>query len=329
MSDTERFAPFTVSTDDFPEAKRLAMWREVYGRSIANVDIEPVDDTPFQASVTFQALPGVGIVSGSRSAAHYRVTRELAKSTKDVIGLSMLTSGGASTTQQLGREVIGRPGSAVILSGADPSLSTMHRHGSFLTIVMPRPELVALVPNLEAALAHQIPAENAALQLLIRYIALLRDGETFQTPALARIAATHIVDLAALAIGASRDITDIAQGRGMRAARLSSIKADIDDHLGRPDLTIVEVAQRQGISPSYVRKLMDAAGTSFSDFVLGQRLARARKMLTDPRFADRPISAIAFQVGFGDLSYFNRTFRRAFGVTPSEVRAGARQMDHD
>ena len=32
--------------------------------------------------------------------------------------------------------------------------------------------------------------------------------------------------------------------------------------------------------------------------------------------------SIAYDVGFGDLSYFNRCFRRAYGATPSGVRSG-------
>ena len=63
--------------------------------------------------------------------------------------------------------------------------------------------------------------------------------------------------------------------------------------------------------------------TTFSEFVRGRRLARAHRMLTDPRCADRSISTIAFEVGFGDLSYFNHAFRRLYGATPSDVRAGA------
>ena len=43
----------------------------------------------------------------------------------------------------------------------------------------------------------------------------------------------------------------------------------------------------------------------------------------DPRLGTQPIGAIALDVGFGDLSYFNRTFRRRFGQTPSDVRAAA------
>ena len=46
-------------------------------------------------------------------------------------------------------------------------------------------------------------------------------------------------------------------------------------------------------------------------------------MLRDPRYAAWTISAVAYSVGFGDLSYFNRTFRRRFGATPSDIRAAA------
>jgi len=50
-------------------------------------------------------------------------------------------------------------------------------------------------------------------------------------------------------------------------------------------------------------------------------------MLSDPRFSDRTIGSVAFDVGFGDLSYFNRTFRRHYGATPGEIRQSARELD--
>jgi len=50
-------------------------------------------------------------------------------------------------------------------------------------------------------------------------------------------------------------------------------------------------------------------------------------MLTDLRLAQRSISSVAFEVGFGDLSYFNRAFRRCYGATPSEVRRSAERND--
>ena len=118
--------------------------------------------------------------------------------------------------------------------------------------------------------------------------------------------------------GATRDGQEIAEGRGIRAARLRAIaKADIIANIGDCDLTVGAVAQRQRVTPRYVHKLFEGEGLTFSTFVLGRRLARAHRMLSDQRLGDRTISSVAFDVGFGDLSYFNRAFRRRYDATPS------------
>ncbi len=110
----------------------------------------------------------------------------------------------------------------------------------------------------------------------------------------------------------------------MRAARLDAIKSDILNHLGQQALSIHGIASRHGMSPTYIRRLFTAEGTSFAEFVLQQRLAVAHLMLGDVRFADRAISAIAFEVGFGDVSHFQRAFRRRYGLKPADVRDAAR-----
>jgi AraC-like DNA-binding protein len=87
-------------------------------------------------------------------------------------------------------------------------------------------------------------------------------------------------------------------------------------HLHRPDLRAEAVAAHLGVSPRYVHMLFEAEGLSFLEYVFAERIARAHET-----HRDRTISAIAFAVGFSDLSHFNRTFRRRFGRTPTEVRA--------
>jgi AraC-like DNA-binding protein len=125
----------------------------------------------------------------------------------------------------------------------------------------------------------------------------------------------------AVALGATRDAADTASGRGVRAARLHAVKADILANLASRHLSLDAIAASQRISPVYVRKLFESEDTSFTKFVLEQRLLRAHRMLNDPRFADHPIAAIAMEAGFGDLSYFNRAFRRRYRASPSDVRA--------
>ena len=114
-------------------------------------------------------------------------------------------------------------------------------------------------------------------------------------------------------------------GRGLQAARLRAIKDDVLANLHCLDLTVGAVATRQRMTPRHVQRLFDEDGVTFSQFVREQRLARARRMLASPHCSDRPITTIAFDAGFADLSHFNHAFRRFYGMTPSDVRAAARR----
>jgi len=140
----------------------------------------------------------------------------------------------------------------------------------------------------------------------------------------ARSVSAHILDLVALALGARGENAELALG-GARAARLKALKADVMTMLGNTDLSSELIAGRHGISSRYVRKLFEQEGTSFTAFVLSERLARVRRMLSEMRYAHLTIAQIAHACGFNDISYFNRAFRRHFGATPSDVREGARQ----
>jgi transcriptional regulator GlxA family with amidase domain len=115
-------------------------------------------------------------------------------------------------------------------------------------------------------------------------------------------------------------MAELAKERGLRAARLRAIKDDITARLGEPGLSLDGVALRHRVSPRYVQKLFETEGTSFSDFVRAGRLARAHRMLRDPRIAHMSISTIAYDCGFGDITAFNRTFRRHYSASPSDVR---------
>jgi AraC-like DNA-binding protein len=178
---------------------------------------------------------------------------------------------------------------------------------------------------LDAAYGRPIPAENPALKLLIRYIGILQDTGTFAVPELRRQAVTHIHDLIALAIGATRDAAEIAESRGALGARLRAIKEDIAARLDQLDLSAATIAAGHRIKPRWVQRLFETEGTTFTEFVLAQRLVRAHRLLTNPLYANQKVSTIALDTGFGDLSYFNRAFRRRYSITPSELRAAAKR----
>lgn len=60
---------------------------------------------------------------------------------------------------------------------------------------------------------------------------------------------------------------------------------------------------------------------NFSSFLNSYRLSEVKSALADPSQRDVPIITIALDAGFGSLGPFNRAFREAEGMTPSEYRA--------
>jgi AraC-like DNA-binding protein len=310
------------STADYAPGERLDAWREVYGRTLQKLDVEPLSDEEFHTEATLRRMPGLAVNVVRRSAVIHNRRREFVS--HDDVGMTIgLTS--SFEASQFGRTLTLGCGDAVVLTGAEPAALRALTYGEYIHLRAPVKALTPLVSDLDAAYGGRIPAGNTALGLLTRYVGILDETETLADSDLRRQAVTHVHDLMALAIGIARDAEEIAESRGVRAAILRAIKQDIAGHLDRADLSVATVAARNGVGPRYVQRLFEAEGTTFTEYVLEERLARAYRLLSDPRQVARKICAVAFDVGFGDLSYFNRTFRRRFGSPPSDIRAAARR----
>lgn len=317
-------AIFRFSTDEFPVHARDDAVREMHERSTLPTKpepVEPLSDKPLTLNITQWALPGMGIMSGTLRGVRTHVRpRPFAPTGVENIFLD-LSWGGAS--------VIKRCGERTVVSGGDASVAirgakgyTIARPGQvqFMGLRLPLVALAPLVSDLDRLEVRMIYRGNPALKLLRRYVrAITKDG-ALTTFELQRAAVSHVYDLSALALATTTNASQLAQNRGVRAARLEVIKADISAHLDDEGLGVVLVAYRQGITVRYLQKLFEADGTSFSEFVISQRLAKAYHLLTSPASSKLTISSIAYNVGFKDLSYFNRAFRRRYGLTPSDVR---------
>jgi AraC-like DNA-binding protein len=240
------------------------------------------------------------------------------KDGRDIIAVSILRSGEASATQ-FSKELIGGVGSASVLSGTDSSVSTLNTDGSFITLALSRPAIAELAPDFTSAFGKPIPADDPALRLLIKYLDAVLAADELAHPEVARSVSANILDLVALALGARGDQAEAALG-GAKAARLKALKSDVMSMIGNCDLSSEIIASRHSISSRYVRKLFEQEGTSFTAFVLSERLTRVRRMLRDSRHAHLTIAQLAHACGFNDISYFNRAFRRHFGATPTDVR---------
>jgi len=93
----------------------------------------------------------------------------------------------------------------------------------------------------------------------------------------------------------------------------------IEAHASEP-LPLSALAERARLTRfHFLRSFRAAVGTTPHQSILAARLRRAAKLLLETRL---PVTDIAFEAGFGDLSNFIRTFRRATGRSPRAFRQG-------
>jgi AraC-like DNA-binding protein len=97
----------------------------------------------------------------------------------------------------------------------------------------------------------------------------------------------------------------------------------IDAHSHR-QIDLEDAAAQADISPfHFLRLFAKVLGVTPHQYLVRSRLRHAARRLADE---DRSITDIAYDVGFGDLSNFVRTFHRAAGVSPLRFRQASRGM---
>lgn len=294
--------------------------RSLHERGLTWVSFKPVPDVACGIDFTIRSFPGLGLLSGAVHGVRHEHKRRDSGDGNDDFSLHINLSGHSMVESRRGETTL-REGDAMLLSYSASRMISRPGLVDHHILRLPRASLAPLVRDIDDAVLRPIARGTGALSLLTHYVGAIFEDPVLDAPEMRQAIAGQICDLVALTLGATRDARAVAEGRGVRAARLQAIRADIEDNLTDGGLSATGVARRLGISDSYIRKLFDSEGTSFSEYVLARRLLRARRMLTDPRWGDRTIATIAFETGFGDLSYFNRTFKRRYGATPSDIRA--------
>jgi AraC-like DNA-binding protein len=97
----------------------------------------------------------------------------------------------------------------------------------------------------------------------------------------------------------------------------------IDGHSDRP-IELEDAAAQADVSPFHFLRLFSSVlGVTPHQYLVRSRLRHAARLLADD---DKAVTDIAYDVGFGDLSNFTRTFHRAAGVSPLKFRQASRGM---
>jgi len=98
---------------------------------------------------------------------------------------------------------------------------------------------------------------------------------------------------------------------------LSRLLKVVESNLDDPVFTVITLCEQAGISRTVLhKKLKSLLGQSATEFINSIRVKRAAQLISQKSGS---ISEIAWKVGFNNLSYFSKIFKKQFKMTPSEM----------
>jgi len=302
-----------------PSGPAYERWREELCRNFLRVDIAPARPDRVDCRLDMVLMPGAAFCTTSGGALTFSRTRELLSDGSDDLMLVSADTGPLRGGHAGGPVAMQRSGICLVDSAVFNTVE-LGETEQFTSLRIARRDLLEICPRAEDQLFKPIEDQPTLRRTIDRYMALARDTAPRLDQAARQLMGQHLVDLAGLLLGSRPDAADLARQRGFSEARLALMKQAVIEELANDRLTIDLIAARFGVSARHAQRLFERGGTTFTEFVLEQRLLLARRLLRHPHHRSRKITDIVHGTGFADVSYFNRVFRRRFGVTPSEMR---------
>jgi AraC-like DNA-binding protein len=129
----------------------------------------------------------------------------------------------------------------------------------------------------------------------------------------------------------ARRLIEVVAGKPRKRARVTAPdrRRAVDAALwleanAHREIALEDAARQAGVSPfHFLRSFSGVLGVTPHQYLLRARLRHAARELADDH---KPVTEIAYDVGFNDLSNFVRTFHRAAGVSPLKFRQASRGM---
>jgi AraC-like DNA-binding protein len=302
------------------DRQRFLFFAELFEHFSNTGELDPAPDVPFRAAMNSIHIGTtmLGRCDGTFTTVR-RERRQVLQTNDDRYCLARNTGDRAAQVVHRGREFTMRPGAMVLLKLDEPFFSADGASQKrFTNVHLPMAALNAAVADVDDMVGRELEP-GGALSLAMDYSdLLLRHPAAVDEAGMA--IAQHLMDLASLGLGARGELALAAERGGLRAVRLKAVLMILERRFSEPDFSAQKLAAAAGLSERYVNELLYEAGASFTTRLNELRLRKAAGLLAQA--GGRRISDIAFECGFNDLSYFNRCFRRRFGLTPSAARGG-------
>jgi AraC-like DNA-binding protein len=219
------------------------------------------------------------------------------------------------------REALLQPGDLAIYDTNRPYTLAFEEQARMMVVMFPCDALTLPTDYVGQLSAVRMAGGTGLSGIVGQFIRQLAENlDVLGGPSGSRLA-TNALDLVSTMLHAEMDI---APDRMKPQALLAvSVREYIEANLSDPLLCPSSIAAAHFISTRHLHNVFHESGTTVASWIRSQRLDGSRRDLQDPLHAGKSVNAVASRWGFLDAAHFSRTFRDAFGMSPTDWRRQA------
>lgn len=300
-------------------ATSFTHWKHLVAESFVPLTARTADVDGFRGQMRARVLDRLSIVEVTATSHEvHRTPALIAQANERYFKLNLQLEGTGLLVQD-NREAVLQPGDLAIYDTNRPYTLTFEEQARVMVVMFPC-DALSLPADYVGQLAAVRMDATGLSGIVGQFIRQLSANlQVLDGPSGSRLAA-NALDLVATMLHAEMDM---APDRMKPQALLAvSAREYIDANLSDPQLSPAGIAAAHFISTRHLHNVFHESGTTVAGYIRKQRLDGARRDLRDPLHAALPVGAVAARWGFLDAAHFSRTFREAFGVSPTDWRRG-------
>ena len=296
-------------------------WRHLVAQSFVPLAAETDRPDSFRGHMRSRVLDRMCIVEVSASGhSVHRTPALLAQSAQRYFKLNLQLEGTGLLIQD-NREAVLRPGDLAIYDTNRPYTLAFEEQARMMVVMFPH-DALSLPPDCVGQLsAVRLAGGHGLTGIVGPFIAQLAQNlEALSGPSGSRLA-TNALDLVSTMLHS--ELAMAPDRMKPQAVLATSIREYIEANLAAPDLSPAGIAAAHFISTRHLHNVFHETGSTVASWIRSKRLEHIRCDLRDPLHSGTSVGAVAARWGFLDAAHFSRTFRDAFGESPTDWRRGA------
>ncbi|GAB3055669.1 helix-turn-helix domain-containing protein [Intrasporangium mesophilum] len=302
-----------------PPTERAGHVREAIWSSVARVDISHhPDPAQIRAAGTITRLGRLTICSISSNVTSATRTSRLVRDGAAYLIVAMPLSGSIRVAQA-GREAAVRPRDMVVYDTTEPYTITIENAVRGHWFRLPLDSLALPESVIRDVSARRLSSDRPLVDVVSSYLHRLAGSAVSLDRQRLEQVAQPTAELVRALVRAQALGADTGH-EALESSLATRILEYARDHLSEPNLRAAVIAKAQHISVRHLYAVLAASDVSLGDWIRENRLEEIRRELVNPASNHRTIEAIARRWGYGDATHFGRSFKQAYGITPSDWR---------